>query len=416
MQSKDNTMKSKKNQVSAKLVTVSAVAGAAVFGVASTTAQAALNVYDHRDSPFVVNEDYWAYGQTMAVLNVANGDFDYVAFESNTRTNQDGTTAYSAIPEIAKTNDTVWFSHQDMLIDGKGADGVMLETPAGGAGGGTLSAYNDQIVTPTGTHEWFYADQAGTALGMPVDGPAVQQVDGALSYNDASPTGYTGVNTHGFGGYGHGNGWSWGVYGPDGANVAVPFKLEQFDGTHYGWVAVRHNEDRNRIWISGWGYQTLPYQPAELTWDATTDGRLGDFDLDGDIDADDIDALGAAITAGSTDLAFDMDGNGLVEQADFNLHVTTLVDTLIGEGSGTMFGDFNLDGLIDLIDLGTIGEQYGVGIGWATGDANGDGLVDLIDLGSVGENYGFAATAPIPEPATMTLLGLGAVALIRRRK
>ena len=77
---------------------------------------------------------------------------------------------------------------RDMLIDGKGADGVMLETPAGGAGGGTLSAYNDQIVTPTGTHEWWYADQAGTALGMPVDGPATQQVDGSLSFNDASPT------------------------------------------------------------------------------------------------------------------------------------------------------------------------------------------------------------------------------------
>ena len=144
--------------------------------------------------------------------------------------------------------------------------------------------------------------------------------------------------------------------------------------------------------------------------------RLGDFDGDGDIDADDIDALGAAIQASSTDLAFDMDGNGLVEQADFNLHVTTLVDTLIGEGSGTMFGDFNLDGVIDLIDLGTLGEQYGIGTGWATGDTDGNGVIDLIDLGSVGENYGFAATAPIPEPATMTLLGLGAVALIRRRR
>ena len=156
--------------------------------------------------------------------------------------------------------------------------------------------------------------------------------------------------------------------------------------------------------------------PYAMTLLVVPDTRTGDFDGDGDIDADDIDALGAAITAGSTDLVFDMDGNGLVELADFDLHVTTLVDTLIGEGSGTMFGDFNLDGLVDLIDLAVIGEQYGVGTGWATGDSNGDALVDLIDLAAIGENYGFAATAPIPEPATMTLLGLGAVALIRRRK
>ena len=168
------------------------------------------------------------------------------------------------------------------------------------------------------------------------------------------------------------------------------------------------------VYDDGWGGNRVSvlemYDPFGLN------GRVGDFDGDGDIDADDIDALGAAIQAGSVDLAFDMDGNGLVEQADFNLHVTTLVDTLIGEGSGTMFGDFNLDGVIDLIDLGTLGEQYGIGTGWATGDTDGNGVIDLIDLGSVGENYGFAATAPIPEPATMTLLGLGAVALIRRRR
>jgi len=79
-----------------------------------------------------------------------------------------------------------------------------------------------------------------------------------------------------------------------------------------------------------------------------------------------------------------------------------------------MFGDFNLDGLIDLLDLGVVGDEYGLGSGWATGDANGDGAVDLLDLGAVGDNYGFAVS--VPEPATMTLLAIGGIAALIRRK
>ncbi len=82
--------------------------------------------------------------------------------------------------------------------------------------------------------------------------------------------------------------------------------------------------------------------------------------------------------------------------------------------TGTAFGDFNLDGVVDLLDLGTFGDGYNALGSWATGDANGDGIVILNDLGLLGDSY-FAQSAPVPEPATMNLLALGGVALLKRR-
>jgi len=143
-------------------------------------------------------------------------------------------------------------------------------------------------------------------------------------------------------------------------------------------------------------------------------GRAGDFDGDGDIDADDIDALAAAIQASSTDLTYDMDGDGDVDLDDHAFHVHNLVDTALGEGTGTEFGDFNLDGMVSILDLGALGDGYGTGTGWASGDANGDGSVGILDLGFLGDNYGYDGSA-IPEPTTMSLLALGGVTLMRRR-
>jgi hypothetical protein len=57
------------------------------------------------------------------------------------------------------------------------------------------------------------------------------------------------------------------------------------------------------------------------------------------------------------------------------------------------------------------------GAEWQDGDFNLDGVVDISDLAILGTNYGSGtAEATVPEPATLTLLGLGALAMIRRRK
>ncbi len=140
---------------------------------------------------------------------------------------------------------------------------------------------------------------------------------------------------------------------------------------------------------------------------------LGDFDDDGDIDADDLDLLFANV--GGTDLVFDVDGDGDVDSADVDEWVFNIVP--IGENVGTVYGDFNLDGAVDAGDLALLGANFGVAgsFGWADGDANGDGAVDAGDLALLGGNFG-TVVHPVPEPMTLGLLAVGGAAILKRRR
>jgi hypothetical protein len=56
-------------------------------------------------------------------------------------------------------------------------------------------------------------------------------------------------------------------------------------------------------------------------------------------------------------------------------------------------GDANMDGRVDIIDLGEVAASYGLVLpplpdAWHAGDFNGDRRVDLVDLGILAANYG----------------------------
>jgi hypothetical protein len=114
----------------------------------------------------------------------------------------------------------------------------------------------------------------------------------------------------------------------------------------------------------------------------------------------------------------------------------------------TLLGDTNLDGKVDVTDLGNLASNYGAtsGATWVQGDTNYNGAVDVSDLGNLASNYGgqlatspsfggggsaepaamvasslasvatVSSSAAVPEPASLGLIGLGAVGLLGRRR
>ena len=95
---------------------------------------------------------------------------------------------------------------------------------------------------------------------------------------------------------------------------------------------------------------------------------------------------------------------------DYEAHVYKLIILLQG--------DANHDGVVSAGDYASVQANFGnVGIG-IEGDANGDGVVSAGDYASVQANFGNVAPTvqATPEPATMSLLVLGGLAMLKRRK
>ncbi|MEX2186265.1 MAG: LamG-like jellyroll fold domain-containing protein [Pirellulales bacterium] len=133
----------------------------------------------------------------------------------------------------------------------------------------------------------------------------------------------------------------------------------------------------------------------------------GDFDLDNDVDADDVDLLFAAIASGAHDTFYDLTADGLVTFDD----AADLVRNVLG----TEFGDANLDGRVDRADASIVGRNFGYagGPAWARGDFDGDGQVALLDVATLQANMNFAAPA---SPSAPPMIAVAASAVVVARQ
>ena len=99
------------------------------------------------------------------------------------------------------------------------------------------------------------------------------------------------------------------------------------------------------------------------------------------------------------------------EFSQYEVHVYELVTMLLGDANG--------DGVVSADDYGSAQANFGdTGAPGIPGDANGTGTVSPDDYASVQANFGATTGmggSPVPEPATIGLLALGGLALLRRR-
>ena len=147
--------------------------------------------------------------------------------------------------------------------------------------------------------------------------------------------------------------------------------------------------------------------------------RPCDFNADGLCDINDVNNLTTAIASLNNDPIFDLNADGLVDLADLETWLADAGAENLPSGNPYLFGDANLDGIVDGSDFGIWnGNKFTNSSAWSRGDLNADGIVDGSDF-NIWNSHKFTSADrwhAVPEPTGLAgLLSLAVGAILRHR-
>ncbi|MBB6429688.1 endonuclease/exonuclease/phosphatase family protein [Algisphaera agarilytica] len=156
-----------------------------------------------------------------------------------------------------------------------------------------------------------------------------------------------------------------------------------------------------------------------VSGDTSTLGFLGTFPVEGDLDAGESRFQVVTLdttTAGTFSATYELEVGDALEAAGALTETLTL--TLLAEVvSSLLAGDYNGNGVVDAADYTVWQDSFGSTVDLAA-DGNGNGVVDAADYTVWQDNFGSTSgggsSVVIPEPGTVTLVGLGLLGLSRR--
>lgn len=136
----------------------------------------------------------------------------------------------------------------------------------------------------------------------------------------------------------------------------------------------------------------------------------GDFNGNGELDANDIDLLSNEAASATPDVSFDLNNDGAVDATDRTVWVKDLKRTWIGDAN--LDGEFNSSDFVAVFSQGKYEDGIDNNATWAEGDWNGDMDFDSGDFVAAFTDGGFELgplppqVTAVPEPTTfVTLVG-----------